>query len=406
MSANNFTEVKNKRVPKYVPMAENVVEDVDEIKPTDRAPTMVEKFGRITVVAASTNLLFTFLGRQLHFLSTRNEEEFGKIVQWASATLNTVTDAKDQIKRILSDITFESPGSKAARVFGCERKVSESSETYSFSHWLTSKNSVPQEIAEQNTLTLADARSNHLLDQICFRLTRVIRQLERDGTCSFDYAVLGDFQDLFTTFNTLRTEANQQLDELVEYKKSHRPARTNTGNDQRRTNSSQNRAQNAPKKTEEVKKPEEPVRTATPIAKKANALPASAFKTVSQILSYADMANGSKPLPSVPAVEKSPATVSKPLPSIPVVEKVQATEEVLEQPVSTSNPVTATKKKAAKRAAQKTRKALAEKDAKSTDATEMVQVQRVVVVDGKPTMTTMVMSKADLSKLETVTLPQ
>lgn len=167
---------------KYKPMASKKV-DPDR----NNAPTVLEKYGHITVVTASINLLFLFLKRQLYFLSTRDVERFGEMVGWATTNLEDLEKIKGDIRDTLDEIAFDYRTSFSARFLGCKVQKNNDGREFSYCRWYHERNSASDKIKEENPLTLGEARANDLLDQLCFRLNNLIYRINRDGNCDYDF---------------------------------------------------------------------------------------------------------------------------------------------------------------------------------------------------------------------------
>lgn len=203
----------------YKPMANITIES------KEKGPTLLEKYGHIAVVTASLNLLFLFLKRQFFFLSTREKEKFGQIVEWAENNWENVENMRDDILDDLDVIAFDYPSSYSAKFFGCFVEASNSGKQYSLSRWYQNKFSVPKEIEEEYTLILGQARINQLLDQLCFRINNAVYRIGRGGNCDYDLTVKSNFEKYLTKANGLLKEFNDQQKKLDRFKETNKGKR-------------------------------------------------------------------------------------------------------------------------------------------------------------------------------------
>ncbi|XWV24510.1 mg741 protein [Tupanvirus deep ocean] len=455
MSQNHeFTEVKRrnrgtKTSPTYTSATVARVND----QPVNRPITKADKFGDVNVYSASMELLLYFLLRQLGFLSSRQPKQFGSIVSWASTNLKKVGDMRDRLRNCLDDIAFNYPSCAAAGTLGCQKRFSPEGNAYSYSHWYSTKNPVSQEILEENTMTLGEARVNHLLDQICYRINRACERVERNSNSDHDFAVLEDLNAAFSLFDKLRVESIDESDKLSAMRQSRREAEVDGETSTQRTPRrivTKREVPPAPKKqsskstlTSDAKprklnfeEADAVEAMAEPVAKPKSVVALPPSKPVSSGISYANIAKGVDSTPSVPKeipegllLSKSVGTDLKEVPAT----EAKAVADSNPKPVAPTETTTTSSKKAKKRANQKKRKAAAKAvelvditkespteavelsveaseptvvttEQPMTDpSTDLVEVQLFAgFVDGLPKTTTVVMTRSQYASIQKV----
>ncbi|BCS83436.1 hypothetical protein QLL95_gp0687 [Cotonvirus japonicus] len=189
---------------------------IDDSEQTDRQ-SVGEKFGHIRVVTASFHLLLTFLIRHLKFMSTRDEKTFGCLVAWADKTVKQVSSERNLLQDILHETAKYEINSFSANALRCTQYVNEKDETSYYSAWYKSRNFVPEEVLENNTLTLVDASAVELLDQLAFRLGKVSFNINRNGNCEYDFFVKEEFDKLSDCFNKLKDYLMDNSDSKIDY---------------------------------------------------------------------------------------------------------------------------------------------------------------------------------------------
>ncbi|XWV25742.1 hypothetical protein QJ857_gp1346 [Tupanvirus soda lake] len=459
MSQNQeFTEVKRNRKSgtktSLTYTSATVARVNDQSQQVNRPVTKADKFGNVNVYTGSMELLFYFLLRQLGFLSSRNPKEFGSIVSWASTNLKKVADMRDRIRDCLDDIAYNYPSCSSASILGCQKRFSAEGNSYSYSHWYSSKNPVSEEVLEENTMTLGAARVNHLLDQICYRIDRAYKILERKSNSEHDFVVLDELNSAFVLFDKLRVQSIDESDKLTALRQTRREADESGERNQRtprRIVTSKREVPPAPKKqTTRSAKPTDAkprklnfdeadtVEAMTQDEVKPKPvvnLPPS--KPVSSAISYANIAKGTDSKPSMPSMPLTEAATTNAAPTTEVQETV--VEDLNVNPVDqVETTSTSLSKKAKKRANQKKRKAAAktselvdmkketptqavelgvETPAQTVEtpapvkteepnvdpSTDLVEVQLFAgFVDGVPKTTTVVMTRSQYASIQKV----
>ena len=470
MSNENFTEVKARQIkrqtkPSHVIVSDSMVEvddnvNVNEVfesvaETSERPLSLRDRYGGFTVVSASFSLLLSFLASNLHWLSKQDKAKFGPIVDWAKTVLES--GAIQSQRELIQGIIDSSAGKSASGTFACMKcstRSNNNGEKYIYSMWFSGKNKVSAEITETNTMTLADARSNHLLDQICFRLGRLVERLDRVATCDFDYGAREELASSQMFFDGLYTQAEPHIAELAKLQETRNSQRaTQFGNGTPYPNRSYQQAPAAPRKqaTKVIPKgnlaPKKlEFEAEAPAAPKFIELPPST--RVSDDFTYADAlakniktAEPAKPVETAPIKKIKTAEPVKPVETALAKKTAEPAKLVVPVEMANAEPVNAepvtepsatassSSKKAKKRAAQKKRKETDKNgtlanvsaedpvkaleltpspelpiDTETKPASEMVQVQMLTMIDGKPVMNTVVMSRADLANVQSATL--
>jgi hypothetical protein len=164
----------------YKPMANVTIEKIRQ------GPSINERYGHIPLVTSSVNLIFLFMKRQFFFFSSRNKNKFGPIVSWAEENWKQIESIRDNLLDDFEEMTFDYPTSYSCKYFGCTIKNSEEGEKFVQSKWYRERFNAPREIREENTMTLKEARLNHLLDQLCFRLNNAYYQISKNENSEYD----------------------------------------------------------------------------------------------------------------------------------------------------------------------------------------------------------------------------
>lgn len=195
-------------------MADIDVDDIPNTQSRNQIPPIVEKFGNITIVTASVSLLFQFLIRNLKYLSYKKGDAYTDIVKWAITTLEKIVKIRNELRSNLEDITFDHQNSRSAFLLGCKKNITENGDIYSYSYWYNSRYRVSEEIEKENTLTLADAQSYHLLDQICYRIKVVLAKMKMYSNCDFDFVVCEFFENKLDELKKFRDQACDLMEQL------------------------------------------------------------------------------------------------------------------------------------------------------------------------------------------------
>lgn len=195
-----------------------------EIKESESpmAPSMTEKYGHINVVSASFHVLISFVLRKLGFLSIQDDKKYDTIVSWSNEQIKSVISLREKIKDLILDITNNYPSSSTAIVMGCKMRFSEKGESYCYSHWYSSKNSVPDHIIQENNISLKEAKLSYLLNQVCFRLQRLLQKIKKLSNCDTDFAVGDMIQNEYKIINAIKN----QVPDIISDKMELRIART------------------------------------------------------------------------------------------------------------------------------------------------------------------------------------
>jgi len=448
MLANKNTPNMGQRIaPTYVPMA-NTIEDVNDMPNSGQnsGPSLVEKFGHYTVVSASMNLLISFLKKQLYFLSTREESKFGPIVPWSTKLIDQVDAQRETLRQCIEDVAYDAPSSGASRVLGCRIKASKTGEQYCYCRWYSAQNRVSDEIVDEHTITLVQARTNNLLDQICFRLNNLIYRLDKNGNCEFDCEIKDDFNKIYTFFNECLKESEPLIQTVENLKPMRQEAfRTNGGRTAYRTpqrnSTSRKDIPAAPQKPSPS-----PRATASmtprkldmdeagkPVDEASKPVPRTSFPVVPVVISnnfsYASALKNTVPKDNTQTndvvnvvVEGEANCVEEPCDQ-PMTESENKTEQTVTSPGSAS-PGSTSPTKGKKRSSRKKRKSEAKAQNKTDNCSdkqscetaevkescetaevkeppndEMVEVEMNMVLDGKSVTVKTLMPKSQLSKM-------
>lgn len=322
----------------------------DDTRSHDKPASLREMYGDILVVTASFDLLMKFLLNNLSWYakkeslikkdSLNHEGDAGKIVTWAKNLLDR--DAKEinyhrELLRNLIKDSCENRG-KAADIFRCVIRRNDDNEEYIYSKWMSSKTFVSEEIQDENTLSLYDARASHLLDQICYRLRKLIISFENNSSCPYDLEVKDRLDEIYKYFDERRLESIQMVKDFETFMEE-------------RSLSYQSNIASRTTKPEEKKskkkKIEEPMRPCI------NSIPASATKPVTSGVSFAAMLMKDKEAATKTDSNMQPKTDSKMQQKTdskmhPKTDSKMQPKTECEEPKSET-----TSKKAAKRAARK-----------------------------------------------------
>ena len=223
MADVTFTEVKQK-APKqkgvYIPKTKD---------PQTKDQSVLQKHGNDLVVTAQLKMLFTFVLRQLVFLSVRHEEDYREIVAWAKKNLEEVSERRNQIVARIIEAGTKHPTSATADVLGCKKNE----DGTIFSTWYhIYNNAVPAAIKEKYPFKLGDERYNlnHvvcLLDQVCLRLDKIANWYKGKRIGAFDLEVREEMNQHWYFFYGLMNEAdgyNLMMEELHQKKMEERAA--------------------------------------------------------------------------------------------------------------------------------------------------------------------------------------
>lgn len=420
---------------------------------------MVDKFGDLAIVGASLNQLYSFLLRQLNYLSARRESDFGSIVSWSTKMLPVITNSRSEIWECLEDIAYNCARSGWCKILDCKKRYNVEGESYCYCGWFDSPNHVSKKFVEENPMTLGQGRCCHLLEEMCHRFERVIKRIEHEGTCELDIEITEFFTNQYKIYDTACSQAWTEVNKL----ESFRLERGSSENSDSRSNKFGNRhgQKTQPRKTQSNQKTTGKSETSTKETKVDNVevpkvvrLPPS--KPVTAAFSYANMASGTKSVGSVKPAAVSNSNIVNVDDSCPPVEdlNVEANKESVSQctVTETSETTVLTKKdkKALKRAAQRKRKAAIQESGVMdltnelpTDAmelhvepkpveskpaapkqvakpapkpvvpkpaesqskpSELVEVEMMRLIDGKPVYSKVVMSRAEYASIQSTPL--
>ena len=170
-----------------------------------------DRFGKIPLVNASVNLLFSFLLKNLKYLSTRNKENFEPVAKWASNSLSKVVDIRNKIVSCFTIVAFDFPYSKSMEILNCELRYNEDNSTICYCNWYRSKNFVPQHIYQENKLTLSSGKIHDLIDQICIRIKKLINAISYNNNCDFDFTVKNLMEKSFKNLNDVKNQTEEIL---------------------------------------------------------------------------------------------------------------------------------------------------------------------------------------------------
>lgn len=211
---SNKLSRNNRGTSTYTPMANT--------KATEQRFNIAEKYGHITVVSASVNLLISFTVRQL-FIMSNKKGDFEKISKWADNTIEKIKEIRNSIRECMETTAYDYPTSSSAKVFGCKLRLDSNNDSYPHSMWYNSANMVPPHVAEENTMILVDAGLHHLLDQLLFRFNLAARKLDWRKSCEHDCHV-GD--DLKRMSNQLLVFLNEAIPIVEEHERLMEKVRT------------------------------------------------------------------------------------------------------------------------------------------------------------------------------------
>ncbi|AGF85076.1 hypothetical protein QJ854_gp706 [Moumouvirus goulette] len=136
----------------------------------ERGPDLVEKSGHFPVVTASLSLLLSFLLRQLNYMSKR-DKDFGQLVDWSKQSLPLTVKRRNDLQSLANLISGYPLNCSSWDILRCYENQNDDGTKYFGSLWYSGKNKVPDVVLSENTMTLAQARADNLLHQICFRLS-------------------------------------------------------------------------------------------------------------------------------------------------------------------------------------------------------------------------------------------
>jgi hypothetical protein len=405
--------------------------------------SIYDRYGTYTIVTASLHNLLSFLLRQLKYLGSRKESDFGSIVAWASNLIDQVSDSRSDIWDKIEEIAYDYPKSGWRKVLNCYVKYSLGGQSRCHCDWFDSPNTVPKKVIEENPMTLGEGRCCHLLDEICYRFERVLNRIAHEGTCDNDLIIENFFKDRLSCFDAWRSQAWTEVTNLEARREEYRNSKTRTN-----TNSDPHFGASKPKRDSRLtkdngkrfvtdKKPnsdvvkKEQVENAVE-APKVLRLPPS--KPVSEKFSYANMA-GSRS--SQKTVDDTTATFENNIINIddncPPVDdpNVETEESQMNNFVpdtfmseSSSIPLTKKEKKALKRSGQRKRKAALKAtevtdlsieepteakelcaeplpivNAPQSDACELVEVEMMRLVNGKPVYSKVIMTRGEYAAI-------
>jgi len=186
----------------YKPMANVTLENVRQ------GPSINERYGHIPLVSSSVNLIFLFMKKQFFFFSSRNKNKFGPIVSWAEENWKQIESIRDNLLDDFEELAFDYPTSYSCKYFGCIIKNSEG-EKFVHSKWYRERFNAPREIREGNTMTLKEARLNHLLDQLCFRLNNASYQISKNENSEYDINFKKNLEKYLQNVNEILGEFNR-----------------------------------------------------------------------------------------------------------------------------------------------------------------------------------------------------
>jgi hypothetical protein len=363
-----------------------------------------EKYGDIYVVTSSYLLLLNFLMNQLRFLSTRPVEKFGDIVSWAQKVLDS-GDIQAHRKDLMDTIQTCNPNSATYKALHIKTSNNDSFSNYS--GWFSGPSKVPEKVIEENDLVLEEARVNHLLHQIVFRLTNLCNKIDKNQSCEADINFIPVLESALTKFNNLSIQANKELSKLAtlhQQLKENRSDKKFTGRRPSQNEQGQKSGQKSKQGQKSTKSqgPKTDPKTGPKSAPKKSALK-------------------KEPVPNSdkPAVNSNPVQLGRKFSDVlqglsgseTTTETSQVTTETsVTQPAietNAKNQSKASKKNQEKKPFQKAiQKPVSENSTTSANSndSDLVQVQMMVMVNGVPTMTPVLMTKSDLSKIDTTEL--
>lgn len=224
-------------VPSYMP-----VEDFEN--PTEQSKkSIVEKFGHILLVEASVRLIITFLKRSLFYCS-QNKEKVGPFSDWAKNNLTVLNQLQKNLEGFLENVTMNNKSSGfSLNVFHCEVRRTgegENAKEFWYSKWYNGKFQVPSFFLKQhnltyygyiekNNITLTQARTYELMNQLYFRIKIIQHSIEHNKTCEDDFHLEEESRDIFQSFVKLYEEAEPLLADLNKLQESRRIAHSQKG---------------------------------------------------------------------------------------------------------------------------------------------------------------------------------
>ncbi|AGC02175.1 hypothetical protein H012_gp279 [Acanthamoeba polyphaga moumouvirus] len=193
----------------------------------ERGPDLVEKFGHFPVVTSSLSLLLSFLLRQLSYMSKR-DKDLGELVNWSRQSLPQTVKRRGDLQSLANQISGYPLNCASWHILRCYESQNDDGTKYYGSLWYSGKNKVSNNVLAENTMTLAQARVDYLLDQICFRLSSANKKIDTRANCAEDFYVKDVLDNSFDFFDGLLArllvnngdEFNQFLDKLREVERA------------------------------------------------------------------------------------------------------------------------------------------------------------------------------------------
>ena len=184
-----------------------------KIRAPDREPSLVEKYGDMLVVSASVRKLFAFLIRRISFLNKNRDALYANLQAWANKKLDEVIDTRDSFNSWVNDTNIQHSKSETYYVLGCKVNYTQQGETYNYSFWFDGMKKIPEEL-EGETLTLKDADTNHLCDQICYWIQKIYSRIDNNQRCEHDCDSCVFLSSTYEYLLQLRDEAEKLIEQF------------------------------------------------------------------------------------------------------------------------------------------------------------------------------------------------
>jgi len=166
----------------------------------------MEANGLFPVVTAKFWQLVSALTSKLSYFSRQKPEDFGKIVEWSKNILSNTTETqinkvRDDLCNLLKKLVVENTHSSIFYLLGKEKL-----------HWYYSPQRVDEDDKE-NSFTLEDASCSIILEEICFRINKLINDCDKNKKCEIDTLAIDDLQKFFDYFEGLLEQIEPLLEE-------------------------------------------------------------------------------------------------------------------------------------------------------------------------------------------------
>lgn len=166
----------------------------------------------IRVVTASFKLLLLYLLKRFKATKYMDKNNFGNVISWGSTNWTKTMEIYKELSGLVYETAKNHSRSNSCVVLGCRLKQNDDGKEYSSSDWFHGTNKVPKHVFDTNTLILGEAKCIHLLHQICLRLAATHWKLELNKNCEHDIGVLNSFEEIHSYFTDLYNQAKEYQD--------------------------------------------------------------------------------------------------------------------------------------------------------------------------------------------------